>query len=452
MTSYTESVAIDAGQVPVLSGLPIVGVAPQLHKNAMQYLSDTVSRYGHRVKLRVFGRQVLLLSDPADLEVVFLYKEVDFGKSAEVRKLRPVFGDGLYSSEGERWRRQRRVIQPEFNHDQVLKHSAKVVELMKEASSKWRDGETRDMFPDMLNFTTNSICKVLFGELQGEDVKTTANCSALVFENLRSEVLYLSLWRKLPLPRSRRWNHAVETLDRTIYRIIAQRRRENRRSEDLLGALIGTTYENGEPMPDDLVHDEVITMFLAGQETSAVALSWAIALLAEHPKIQEEAAAEVASVTNGREVKAEDYPRLKFIHYVVQETLRLYPPLWSLGRIAVRDTMIRDLHVRTGTDIWVPVREIHRDPQWFSDPHRFDPYRWNTATQRPKYSYFPFGGGPRSCVAQHFSMAELILGLAVVLSRFRLEVAPGSQIEPEAWLTLRPRNGVLVKLSSIQKQ
>jgi cytochrome P450 len=448
MTIYAESIVKDAKHVPLLNGFPVIGVARQIHRNAMQYVSDTVRRYGHRVALRVLGKQVLLLSDPDDVEVVLLHKESDYGRSPEVKKLRPIFGDGLYSSEGERWLKQRRLVQPQFNHDHVMKYSASIVEDMKDISSKWQTGETRDILPEMLAFTTVTICNMVFGNIEGKAVKALADCVSVVFENLRAEVLYLSLWRKLPLPRSRRWNRAVNMVDEIVYKLIAARRLERSTSENLLDTLISATDENGETMSDQFIHDQVITMFLAGQETSAVALSWAIALLAQHRDLQEEAAEEIASVTNNAEVSAEDYPRLKFVHSVVQETLRLYPPLWNLGRTTLRNTTIRDIPVPAGTDIWIPVREIHRDPRWFSAPDQFNPHRWETAVQRPKFSYFPFGGGPRSCVAQHFLMAELVLGLAVLLSKFRFRLAPGSRIEPAAWLTLRPKNGVPIFLSA----
>jgi cytochrome P450 len=149
-------------------------------------------------------------------------------------------------------------------------------------------------------------------------------------------------------------------------------------------------------------------------------------------------------VTNGRDVSPEDYPRLRFLSSVVQETVRLYPPLWSLGRDTVRDTMLGDVPVDAGTKIWICVQQIHRDPRWFSNPDTFNPHRWNDGSRRPKFSYFPFGGGSRSCVAQHFALAELVLGLAVMLSRFRFKLAPGAKIETDAWLTLRPKNGVPV--------
>ncbi|WP_213806254.1 cytochrome P450 [Granulicella sp. dw_53] len=433
-----------AKPIPVLRGLPGIGVALQLHKSPIEFFADTVKRYGDIVELRVLRKRVLLLTNPSDVEAVLIHNAEHFGRSAEVKSLRAVFGDGLYSSEGERWRSQRRVMQPAFHHDRVMRYSWTMVERMRERTGRWRPKESFDVFKEMLGFATDVICEVTFGEDKGANAKVIANSVPIVYENLGPEVLYLSLWRKLPLPRSRRWNRAVKDITTSVYSMIAERRLQGGDSEDLMGVLLGTKDEHGEVMSDQYVHDEVITMFVAGQETSAVALSWAVALLAQHPEFQEEAAAEIAAVTNGREVTPEDYPRLKFLNAVVQETVRLYPPLWSLGRDTIHDTMVGDVPVDAGTKIWICVQRIHRDPRWFSDPDSFQPHRWSDGSRRPKFSYFPFGGGSRSCVAQHFAMAELVLGLAVMLSRFRFRLAPGAKIETDAWLTLRPKNGVPV--------
>jgi cytochrome P450 len=436
------------GSIPVLRGLPGIGVALQLHKNPMNFFSETIKCYGDRVELRVLGRRVLLLTNPADVETVLAQNAEDFGRSPEVKALRAVFGDGVYSSEGERWRKQRRVVQPAFHHDLIMKHCSTMVSRMTARVNKWSHGDKLDILNEMIGFTTDVICEVVFGKEQSTDAKSVANSVSVVFENLRAEILYLSLWRRLPFPRNRRWNLAIKSLDIAINNAIAERRSSKMGGEDLLGVLLGARDESGRRMSSEYVHDEVITMFVAGQETSAVALFWAIVLLAENPQFQEEAVAEIAQVTNGRAVMAEDYPRLRFLNAAVQETVRLYPPLWCLGRRAIRDSIVGDLRISKGTDVWIPVRQIQRDARWFSEPDRFNPYRWNGGAQRPKFSYFPFGGGQRSCIAQHFAMAELGLGLAVMLSRFRFRFEAGAKVEMDPWLTLRPKKRVHVAVSS----
>ena len=189
-------------------------------------------------------------------------------------------------------------------------------------------------------------------------------------------------------------------------------------------------------------------MFLAGQETSALALSWAAYLLAVHPNVQEEAVREVAQITGNRGLNPGDYPALRLVGMIIQEALRLYPPVWSLGRDTVRDTIVNGLLIRAGTRIWICTRQIQRDARWFSDPEEFNPHRWAEKVNRPKFSYFPFGGGPRMCIGHHFATTEAVLGLAAVLSRFRFSLAPEARIQTEAWMTLRPRHGIHVRIAS----
>lgn len=444
---HGASIGADAKSVPVVRGLPGIGVALHLRRNPLDFFSEVVRRYGDRVEIRVLGRRILLLTNPADVHDVLVRNAADFGRSTEVESLRPVFGDGIYSSEGERWRKQKKALQPAFHHERMMKYTSIIVERMKERVTKWRHADRLDAFKEMTGFTRDVISEVVFGEEAIRDANAITNSVSVVFD-LRTEVLYLSLWRRFPCPRSRRWNRAMTILHSAINKMIVDRRSASEERDDLLGLLLRAKDENDEEITDHDIHDEVMTMFLTGQEPSAVAFSWAIALLARQPESQEEAAAEIAEVTNGREVTAEDYPRLKFLSGVVHETLRLYPPLWTIGRKTICDTTVGDLQVRLGTEVWIPIFQIHRDARWFSEPERFNPHRWNDSVQRPKFGYSPFGGGLRCCFAQHFVMAELVLGLAVMLSRFRFRPEPGAKVEMDAWLTLRPKNGVPVVVSA----
>jgi cytochrome P450 len=446
MMSVYDTGAVDASDkaIPVLRGLPGLGVALQLHNNALKFFAETVRQYGDRVELRVLGRRVLLLTNPVDIEAVLKSNATDFGRSTEIKNLRSIFGDGIYSSEGDRWRNRRRAVQPAFHRSRILEYSSTVIERMTERADKWRHGQKLHVFKEMAAFTTDVICQMILGQENGPDAQAIANSVSIIFESVRAEILYVSLWRKLPFWRSRRWNQAVKALDAGINNIIARRRSNVPESDDFLGLLLAAKDQNGNELSDKHVRDEAITMFLAGQETSAVALSWAIALLAQNPGFQEEVASEVAEVTNGRQVTPEDYPRLKFTNAVVQETLRLYPPLWNIARYTKHDTMVGDMAVRAGTEVWIPIHQIHRDARWFREPNRFNPYRWNDEVQRPKFSFFPFGGGPHNCVAQHFAIAELVLGLVTILSRFRFRLVPDAAMEMDAWLTLRPKNSLQV--------
>lgn len=243
-TYDTGAVATVARPIPVLRGLPGIGVALQLHRNALEFFSKTVKRYGDRVELRVLGRRILLLANPADANDVLILNAADFGRSDEVKGLRPLFGDGIYSSEGQRWRNQKRLVQPAFHHERRMKYSSIIVERMKERVSRWRHGETVDVFKEMIAFATDVICEVIFGQDQSLDAKTVANSVSLIFESLRAEILYLSLWQKLPFPRRRRWSRAIKALKVAINNMIAERRTRSAEGEDLLDLLLRTKDEN----------------------------------------------------------------------------------------------------------------------------------------------------------------------------------------------------------------
>ena len=285
------------------------------------------------------------------------------------------------------------------------------------------------------------------GSDPNDDVEKVAQAVTVVFGDLRAEVLYLPLWRRLPLPRSMRWSRAVTLLNGAIRRMIVERRASGELHSDLLAVLLAAQDADGSTMPDQQVHDEILTMFLAGHETSALSLSWALWLLARHPEIQERAAREVAEVAAGRAVEASDYPRLPYLAAVVQETMRLYPPLWSMGREVERDTKLGSEPVAKGTRVWLCVFQMHHDARWFAEPERFDPERWLGGVTRKKFSYLPFGAGPRMCIGQHFATAEAVLGLAEILRVFRFETVSDEEVKMDAWITLRPRGGVKLRLA-----
>jgi len=433
-------------QVPILRGLPLVGVALPIHRDAIGFFTRAFQRFGDRVELRVLGQRVLLLASPDDVEAVLVNDRDSYRRSKEVRNLRPIFGNGLLASDGDLWRKQRRLIQPAFHHDAILRYATVMIDGITRAMSGWRTGEVRDIHRDMVAYTRDVICQTMFGGTPHPEMDTIARLVTTVFSGVQAEILYLDLWQKLPLPRSIAWSRAVSRLRRTLAQMIEERRRTGDPGTDLLGMLLTADAEDANHMPSGQVLDEVLTIFLAGHETSALALSWAVYLLAKHPAIQEEAAREVARIVGQRELKPEDYPALRFVGMVIQEAMRLYPPVWSLGRDTVRDTVLNGLPIGAGTRIWICTWQIHRDGRWYADPGEFNPHRWEDAVNRPKYSYLPFGGGPRMCIGYHFATMEAVLGLAAMLSRFRFSLPEETRIEMEAWMTLRPRHGIRVRL------
>ena len=252
----------------------------------------------------------------------------------------------------------------------------------------------------------------------------------------------------LPSARSRAWNRAVRFLNEKIQEIIQSRRNSSTEYNDLLDALLCARDPENAGMSDQQIHDEILTFFLAGHETAALSLTWACYLLAHHPEMQQRIRDEVRFLMEGPDLTPAAYPSLSFTTAVVKEALRLYPPVWSMGREAVVDTVLDGKPISKGTDIWICLYRTHRDARWYREPDRFLPERWMEDTPPRPFTYLPFGIGPRVCIGQHFAMMEAVLGLAAILSRFGLQQCEPHLIEPNAWITLRPDQPLVLQTTA----
>jgi cytochrome P450 len=399
--------------------------------------------------MRVLGRSVLLICHPQDIEQVLVRDRDSYGRSVEIRNLKPIFGDGLLSSEGELWRRQRGLIQPSFTHDALAKYASIMLNVIQRQLRRWQDGEVLDTHAEMMKYTRETICAVLFGEGRAAENNDVGAAVSTVFGDLRSEILYLPVWRRLPTKRSRDWNRAVDVLNRVINEAVHSRRTVPSENDDLLGALLSSRNAEGESMSDRHIHDEILTFFLAGHETAALGLTWALYLLATRPEVQQRVIDEVRSVTQGNEITPESYSKLQWTTAVVKEAMRLYPPVWSMGREATADTALGGQQVPKGTDIWICLYQLHRDARWFAEPDAFLPERWLQNVSTKPFTYIPFGIGQRVCIGQHFAMMESVLGVAAILSRFRLSLENPRTPGLSAWMTLRPRTPIQLRTAKI---
>jgi cytochrome P450 len=431
-------------------GLPGLGSLIPIHRNALAFFSHVLQRHGDRVELRVLGRKIILLCHPDDIEEVLVKDRTAFGRSAEIRRLRPIFGNGLLASDGATWRRQRNMIQPSFQHSAMTDYASIMLSCISMLLSEWHVGDVRDIHADMMRYTRETICSVLFGDEFTSNNVEIGNAVSGVFGDLRAEILYLPIWRRLPLARSIRWNRAVKRLNRFIRDTITARRDSGEDGIDLLGSLLRARDSDGDPMSDEQLHDEILTFFVAGHETAALSLTWAAYLLATHPEAQEQAAKEVFTVTEGNELYPEHYPLLRFVTAVVKEALRLYPPVWSLGRKATEGGSLGTLPVPKGTDLWLCLHRLHRDPRWYPEPERFSPERWLGNQVQRRFTYAPFGIGPRVCIGQHFAMAETVLGLASMLRQFRFSLASSAPAEVNAWISLRPKERIELRVEQVR--
>jgi cytochrome P450 len=305
----------------------------------------------------------------------------------------------------------------------------------------------------MMRLTLAVVGKTLFDaevESDADEVGSALNEVMNLFGYLM--LPFSELLEKLPLPPQRRFLRARARLDAVIYRIVEERRREGRDRGDLLSTLLDAVDEEGDRtgMTNEQLRDEVMTIFLAGHETTAVALTWAWYLLARNPEAEEKLAAELSEVLGGRAPTVEDLPRLRYAEWVVKESLRLYPPAWAVGREALRECEVGGYRIPKGAQVIAYPWVIQRDPRWFTDPQAFRPERWGeeSISRLPKYAYFPFGGGPRLCIGNYFATMEAVLILSTIARRFRLRLVSDDPVEPFPALTLRPKRGVAVRLEA----
>jgi cytochrome P450 len=389
---------------------------------------------------------IYLLSHPEHVELVLRGNHRNFRKDKGTRLLSGALGQGLLTSEGDGWRRQRQLAQPAFQLDQIQKYGAVMVEYTQRLLRGWKAGEARDVHADMMRLTLDIVARTLFGTSVAGQAETVGRVLDVVMTFYAGMMAWFPWLQWLPTPGNRRFRRAVRDLDAVIYDTIARRRAGGPAGEDLLSRLLALRDEAGQGMTDRQLRDEVVTLFLAGHETTALALSFCFYLLATHPEAEARLAAELDEVLQGRPPASADVPRLRYAEWVVKESMRLYPPAPSIGREAISDCEIAGYHVPRGTQIGLMQWVVHRDPRWFEGPTAFKPERWDNdlARRLPRGAYFPFGDGPRVCIGNHFAMMETVLILATVLQNYRLELAPGYRLELFPSITLRPKHGVQV--------
>jgi cytochrome P450 len=425
--------------------------------NLRQYLEDPLGfmtwcarEYGDVVALRFGPKPILLLSHPDFVEYVLVTGNRNFKKDFTIRLYRPFLGNGLLTSEGDFWLRQRRLAQPAFQRQRIASYGDIMVAFTERMLAGWDDGETRNLHADLMSLTLDIAAKTLFGiEMTGEAHRVgDALADGLdAIDGRFSSLLFPPLW--LPTPNNRRIRRARRTLDAILYRKIEEKRRAGDRGDDLLSLLLQARDEgDGSGMTDLQLRDEAMTLLLAGHETTALALSWTWYLVALYPDVEEELEAELQAVLGGRPPTAADLPQLPFTEHVITEALRLFPPAYAQGREAVRDCTIGDYRIPRGTTIFFFQWILHRDPRYFDNPEEFRPRRWagGLAQRLPKYAYFPFGGGPRMCIGNTFALMEAALVLATVAQRFRMLLVPDHPVTPWPSITLRPRHGIKVVL------
>ena len=417
-------------------------------------LYERISRdYGDFVPARFGLRRAVFVNHPDYIEQVLVTHSGKFIKSLALRRSRRLLGNGLLTSEGDFWRRQRRLAQPAFHRQRISAYAETMVDSTEQLLTEWRDQQTLDVHAEMMRLTLDIVCKTLFGTDIGPIAAEVGEAMTVGQETFLRRV---TTWRfflpdTFPLPENLPFIRAANRLDEIIYDIIAQRRAQRAKGEDrpdLLSMLLAAQDEDGSGMTDKQLRDECMTLFLAGHETTALALSWAWYLLSQNPAAEAALHAELDTVLSGRAPTMADLPKLPFCEAVVNEAMRLYPPAYVMGREATEDLRLGQYDVPKGMLVLFSQWVMHRDARFYDDPTVFRPERWLDGLQKrlPRFAYFPFGGGPRLCIGNQFAMMEAVLLLATIAQRYRLRLEPGFEVTPWTGITLRPKNGVRVSL------
>jgi cytochrome P450 len=415
------------------------------------YSAHCAREFGGVVFYKFFHVPVLMVSNPDAIESILVRNAANFHKSRDYAAIRSFLGNGLLTSEGSFWQSQRQLIQPAFRHENIAVYAQIMSGSAATLLVDWKDGEIRDIHHEMSSLTLDVVAKALFGSKVAHDSKFIGTEIATVMERFMSQAaLSFLLPEGAPLPKGPRLLRSRRRLNRIIQSIISDRRAHPIESSDLLQTLLAAQDEHGARMTDDQLRDEIMTLFMAGHETTANALCWTWYLLAQNPEAKQKLHAELDGILQGAPPSLADLPRLPFTEMVVKESMRLYPPAWGIGRRAIQDFELNGYRIPAGTNVFLMQWLTHRDERFFPDPERFEPERWRDDPIRcgklPRFAYFPFGGGPRVCIGAGFAMMEAVLLLATIAQRYSFSLPPSSKVTPFFSITLRPKNGLTMQL------
>lgn len=425
--------------------------------NRVGYIEKAKNTYGNVVKFRWGIFPILLISEPDLIQQILVTDAHYFRKGPILTNNRAFFGNGLLSSEGNYWKRQRKLASPAFNSKRLEEYAQIMVEHGAAMLKNWQDGQTLEIQHEMMKLTLGITTKTFFDtEINRDDQdfeQTLHTLEKLLAQRINNiPMLMLPDW--LPFPTNIRLRTAIKKVDKVIYKLIQERRNKTEPGKDLLSLLMAAKDEDDDSvMSDQQIRDEVFTLFFAGHETTALALTWTLWFIAEHPHIEQKLIEELNRVLAGRCPTAADYWSLQYTQNIVKESMRLRPPAWAVGRRAIKDCVIGDLTVTKGTAILISQWLMHHDERYFKNADQFDPDRWsgNFAETLPKFAYFPFGGGPRICIGNGFAMMEAVLLIAVIMQEYHLGSVANQQIELLPGVTLRAADGIKMTLSKRER-
>ncbi|WP_261179647.1 cytochrome P450 [Anaerobacillus sp. CMMVII] len=431
-----------------LKGKLLTGHLTEFQADPLAFLTKLTEEYGDFVPFRLGPFQrVFLINDPNLIKEVLVTKQTSFVKSKDIQTLKTIVGEGLLTSEKDLHKRQRKLIQPSFKRSHIINYGHDMIDTTLHYLSNWQNGEHRLISEDMQNITLGIISKTMFG--------TDFEKGAKIIEKSMDAVMKLGIKRMraivkpplwIPTKNNRKLLAAIKHLDAVLDDIIAKRKQSSTRYEDLLGVLMNAKNEDdGTMMSDKQLKDELMTIFLAGHETTANALTWTLYLLAKHPDVDAKFHQELSNVIDSGTPTPEHFSQLKYTQSIVWESLRLYPPAYIIGRQVDTDVTIGNYQLKKGDMVVMSQYVMHRNNAYFDQPDSFLPERFETDLLKtlPTYAFFPFGGGPRVCIGNHFALMETVLVLACIGQRYQVNLLENhDDVKPQPLITLRPKRGV----------
>lgn len=435
-------------------GHPVLGVFLAVRRDPLGFFLESMRRYGDVAGLRFGPRRAVLLSHPTDVRHVLEDDRAIYAKSPTAARVRELFGDSLTTVDGAHWQRQRRRMRPAFLPRSLLPSLPIVTGTTARMLDRWASsaqrGEPVELLREMTELTQRVIVRLTFGELDEAQVRAMGEALDEVSQHANRRLWSILGSLELPARGARRFQTATRTIDAFIGTVVARAREHEPPAGTLLATLLDAHADGrGGRMPDDVLCHELKAILFAGHTTAASALAWTFYVLATNAAASGSVRAEAREVLGGRTPVADDLPSLVYTRRMIDEVLRLYPPTWVTARTPLRDDRIRGHRIAAGSIVLLSPYVTHRHPAFWPAPDRFDPERFASASRPAPFAYFPFGGGPRSCIGSWLASAEMQLVVAMVAQRYELALAPGSVVTVEPGLTLRPKPGVPMVLRPI---
>ena len=448
MVTSSSSVQTNTSKIPIAPGaLPIVGHLLSYFRDPLAFM-DFAASWGPVVEVRLGPLDAIMVREPVDIERLVVGEHKRLTKDKTTLTLRRILGEGLLTSDGEMWQRHRKLISPIFHHSNVAALGDVMVDVTERHALRIERNSPRELHADMTRLTADIVTRALFASDLGENVDKVGPAIETIVEHYGHGIGALFPWLdRLPLASNKRAFAALQSLDGIILDIVQRARKQNRLGSNLLSMLLAARDDAGKGFGDQELRDHLMTFFLAGHETTALTLTFTLALLSKHPDVEKCLRAEMSSVLGDRPPTASDLSRLPYARAVILESMRLYPPAWAIGREALEDITVAGYHVPKGSQLWMMQWINHRDPRYFPEPLRFTPDRWLGGLERslPKFAYYPFGGGHRICIGNQFAMMEAVLALVTLMRRVRIRlVNPDEPIQLLASITLRPKGAINV--------